>query len=47
MTTYLQTEPQGPFLTLIEGVDLREYAVSEGKTLEEEARPCRDLRGSP
>jgi hypothetical protein len=47
VTTYLRTEAQGPFLTLIEDVDLREYAVSEGKTLEDEAPPCRDLRGPP
>lgn len=46
VTTYLKTEAQGPFFTLLDEVDLRRY-VTEGKTLEDEAPPCGDLRSSP
>lgn len=47
VTTYLKTEAQGPFLTLLEDVDLRDLVASEGKTLEDQAPPCASLPGAP
>ena len=47
VTTYLKTEAQGAFVTLLEDVDLRDFVASEGKTLEEEAPPCASLLGAP